>query len=214
MKKRTLISAKSLIIFLRYSFIGLFLWHAIRLMVFLIYQLGPALFLGKRKGVSLPINFSPSEKGVLTLPQIDYEYTVHIPAAEGTFTVFGLPLKYFYFDSIGILLNYFCGLLMIYLIIKMLKSALDGIFLVSINAIRLRYIALLSILLLLYNKLFVFISTAYIRDKIEFPDLEFNKFGWQSINGWQYLFLFLFLLIIAEAFRLGAQAKQENDLTI
>lgn len=214
MKKRTIISAKSLIIFLRYSLIGLFLWNVINLVVYLIYHLGPAFLLGKRKGVSLPIDFNPSAKGILTLPHTDYEYVFQIPEATGTFLAFGLPLKFFFFDSIGTVLNYGCGLLMIYLIIKMLKNAQDGTFLTSTNAIRLRYIALLNILILLYNKVFLFISTSYLRDKMVFPGIEFHDIPWHALSGWQYIFLFLFLLIIAEALRLGAQLKEENDLTI
>lgn len=214
MKNRTTISAKSLIIFLRYSFIGLFLWSILKLGVFLVYHLLPALLFGKRKGVNLPIDFTLMDKGTLLLPHTDYEYMFDIPFATGNFRAFGLPLKFFYLDSIGTILNFACGLLMIYLIIKMLKNAQDGILLVSKNAIRLRYIALLNIFLLTYNKIFLFFSTSYLIDKIEFTGLEFHDFSWTSLNGWQYIFLYLFLLIIAEAFRLGAQAKQENDLTI
>jgi len=214
MKDRGIISAKSLIIFLRYSLIGLFLWSTLKLSVFLIYHLGPAIFLGKRKGISLPIDFNPTDEGILTLPHNDYEYLFQIPEATGTFLAFGLPLKFFFIDSIGTILNYVCGLLMIYLIIKMLKNAQDGTFLISKNAIRLRYIALLNILLLLYNKVFLFISTSYLRDKIELPGIEFHDIPWHALSGWQYIFLFIFLLIIAEALRLGAQLKEENDLTI
>lgn len=214
MGKRVIISAKSLIIFLRYSLIGLFLWTALQLSTFLIYHLGPALLFGKRKGVSLPIDFSPIGKGVLALPHTDYEYLFQIPEATGTFLAFGLPLKYFYIGSIGTILNYACGLLMIYLIIKMLINAQDGTFLISKNAIRLRYIALINIFLLLYNKIYFFVTTSYLIDKLEFPGLEFNNLNWSSFYGWKYIFLYLFLLIIAEAFRLGAQLKEENDLTI
>lgn len=214
MKKRKIISAKSLITFLRYSLIGLFLWNTLKFAVFLVYQLGPALFLGKRKGVSLPIDFNPTDKGILTLTHTDYEYLFQIPEATGKFLAFGLPLRFFYIDSIGTILNYACGLIMIYLIIKMLKNAQDDTFLISKNAIRLRYIALLNILLLLYNKIFLFLSTSYLIDKIEFPGIEFHDITWHTLSGWQSIFLYLFLLIIAEAFRLGAELKQENDLTI
>ncbi len=214
MKERTIISAKSLIIFLRYSLIGLFLWTALQLSIFLIYQLGPALFFGKRKSVNLPIDFSLTDKGILTLPHTDYEYLFQIPEATGSFLAHGLPLKFFYIDSIGSILNSVSALLMIYLIIKMLKNAQDGTFLVSKNAIRLRYIALINIFLLLYNKAYFFISTSYLIDKLEFQGLEFSNLSWRSFNGWKYIFLYLFLLIIAEAFRLGAQLKKENDLTI
>lgn len=214
MKKKPIISANSLIKFLRYSLMGLFLWNIINLVVFLIYHLGPALLFGKRKGVRLPIDFTPIEKGILTLPYTDYEYVFQIPEATGTFLAFGLPLKFFFIDSLGTILNYAGGLLMIYLIIKMLKNAQDGTFLSSKNAIRLRYIALLNIFLLLYNKIYFFVTTSYLIDKLEFSGLEFRDLNWGSFNGWKFIFLYLFLLIIAEAFRLGAQLKEENDLTI
>jgi hypothetical protein len=170
--------------------------------------------MGKRKGVSLPLNFNPTEKGILNLPQTDYDYLFQIPEATGTFLAFGLPLKFFYIDSIGTILNYVCILLVIYLIIKMLKSAQAGTFLNSKNAIRLRYIALLNIVRLVYNKIFLYSSSTYLIDKIKHPDIEFHALGWNTLSGWQFIFVYLFLLIIAEAFRLGAQVKHEHDLTI
>lgn len=214
MKKRTHISAKSLIIFLRYSFIGMFLLSAFNLAYFLFIELWPALIHSKRQAVNLPIVFSHTEKGILSLPHIDYEYIFRIPQATGTFLAFGLPLKLFYIQSIGTVLKSACILLMLYLIIKMLKSAQNGTLLVAKNAIRLRHIALLSIAILLIDKIVFFVSSAYLRDKLEFPGIEFSSFNWYSIGSWKLIFLFLFLLIIAEAFRLGAQLKEENDLTI
>ncbi|WP_273566134.1 DUF2975 domain-containing protein [Maribacter halichondriae] len=214
MKNRTSISAKALIIFLRYSLIGLFLWNVFHLLLFLIYQLGPSLLFGQRKGVALPVVFKPSNSGILRLPHTDYEYMFNIPEATGTFQAFGLPLKIFYIQSIGILLYYACILLIIYLIIKMLKNAQDGTFLVQKNAIRLRYIALLLIVTLLRDKVTIIASSIYLREKIELSGLEFYDFTSYTFDNWKHIFLYLFLLIIAEAFRLGAQLKEENDLTI
>lgn len=214
MKKRTIISAKSLAIFLRFSLIGLFIWNVFHLLLFLIYHLGPSLLFGQRKGVSLPVVFKPSSKGILRLPHTDYEYMFQIPEATGTFQAFGLPLKIFYIQSVGILVYYACILLVIYLIIKMLKNAQDGNFLVIKNAIRLRYIALLLILWLLLDKVTIIASSLYLKGKIELPGLEFHEFTSYTFDNWKHIFLYLFLLIIAEAFRLGAQLKEENDLTI
>ncbi|TMM57972.1 DUF2975 domain-containing protein [Maribacter algarum] len=214
MKKRTIISAKSLMIFLRYSLIGLFIWNVLHLMVFLIFHLGPAVLFGERKGVHLPIVFSPSNEGILTLPNTDYEYMFHIPAATGTFQAYGLPLKFFYLYSISILVYFACILLITYLIIKMLKNAENGTFLVINNAIRLRYIAILCIVTLLRDKVNIIASSHYLKDKIELPGLEFYDLAPYSFQNWKHIFLYLFLLIIAEAFRIGAQLKEENDLTI
>lgn len=214
MEKRTILSAKSLIIFLRYSLIGMFLWSALNLAYFFVIQLWPALVHGKRQNVSLPIVFNQTDKGILTLPHTDYEYLFQIPQATGTFLAYGLPLKLFYIQSIGTIMYHACVLLMIYLIIKMLKNAQEGTFLVAKNAIRLRYIALLNIVLLLIDKILIVVSSSYLSDKLEFPGLEFNTINWYSFSSWKYIFLYLFLIIIAEAFRLGAQLKQENDLTI
>ncbi len=214
MKKRTIISAKSLVIFLRYSLIGMFLFYVLNLVYIFVIQFWPALVHGKRQAVSLPVVFSHTNKGILTLPQTDYEYSFDIPVATGNFSAFGLPLKLFYIQSIGTVMYHICVLLMIYLIIKMLKNAQRGTFLVAKNAIRLRYIALLNIALLFIDEIVVAVSTAYLSDKLEFPGLEFHITKWYFFSNYKLLFLFLFLLIIAEAFRLGAQLKQENDLTI
>ena len=214
MKKQTIISAKFLINFLLYSFKGLFLWYTFLLVYFFVIQLWPALVHSKRQAVNLPIIYNHIEKGILTLPQIDYEYVLHIPPASGSFLVFGLPLKFFYIQSIETVLTYAGGLLMIFLIIKMLKSAKEGTFLVAKNAIRLRYIALLNIALLVIGQISFYVSMSYFSDKLKFPGLEFSNEALRAFNGWKYIFLYLFLLIIAEVFRLGAQLKEENDLTI
>lgn len=214
MKKRSIISAKSLIIFLRYSFIGMFLLSVFNLAYFLFIQLWPALIHGKRQAVNLPVVFNHTEKGIFTLPHIDYDYIFRIPHATGTFLAYGLPLKLFYIQSIGTVLKSVCILLMLYLIIKILKSAQKGILLIVNNAIRLRYIALLSISILLIDKIVFFISSVYLSDKLEFPGIEFSTINWYSFGSWKLLFFFLFLLIVAEALRLGSQVKQENDLTI
>jgi len=137
-----------------------------------------------------------------------------IPVATGIFHAFGLPLKLFYIQSIGAVLYYVCVLLMICFIIKILKSAQEGTFLVAKNAIRLRYIALLNSAVLLCDKIIIFVSPSYLSDRLEFLGLEFSNTNWYSFSSWKYIFLFLFLPIIAEAFHLGAQLKQENDLTI
>lgn len=214
MKNRTSISAKALIIFLRYSFVGLFLWNVFHLGVFLIFHLGPALLFGERKGVNLPVVFKPSNSGILRLPHTDYEYMFHIPEATGNFQAFGLPLKIFYMYSIGGLVYFTCILLITYLIIKMLNDAQDGTLLVVKNAIRLRYISVLLMVALARDKILIMISSSYLRDKIELPGVEFYDLTSYTFDNWKLIFLYLFLLIIAEAFRLGAQLKEENDLTI
>ena len=96
----------------------------------------------------------------------------------------------------------------------MLKNAQEGTFLVAKNAIRLRYIALLNIALLLIDKILIVVSSSYLNDKLEFSGIEFSNINWYFFSSWKYIFLYLFLIIIAEAFRLGAQLKEENDLTI
>lgn len=214
MENRTSSSAKALVLFLRYSLIAFFACNVFFFVQFLIFHLGPALLFGERKGVYLPIVFKPTNQGVLTLPHTDYEYMFDIPSATGTFQAFGLPLKIFYIYSFGGIVYYACLFLITYLILKMLKNAQEGNFLVVKNAIRLRYIALLLIVSLLRDKLTIIASSFYLREKIELAGIEFYDFTSYTFDNWKYIFIFLFLLIIAEAFRLGAQLKEENDLTI
>ena len=96
----------------------------------------------------------------------------------------------------------------------MLEAAQTGNFLVTKNAIRMRHMALLFIFVFFIDKLSLLISSSFLTDKLDFPGVHFMSVNYYSFARWEYVFFYLFLLVVAEAFRIGAQLKQENDLTI
>ena len=56
--------------------------------------------------------------------------------------------------------------------------------------------------------------SSYLSEKLEYPGLEFASTNLFTFISFQSVFFFLFLWLIAEAFRIGSQLKMENDLTI
>lgn len=214
MKIRETIPAISLIKFLLIALRIIFLWTVLMGALFFINQIIPAMIGDENPNISLPIVFKTTDVGNLTMPNTDNAYGFNIYSATGVIVTNGLPKKILYIASIAVILNIACVLFMINLICKMLENAQEGNFLVRKNAIRLRYIGLLSIVLLVLDKTFTIISSSYLSDKLEFQGLEFNNFNYYSYAQWMHIFFYLFLIIIAEALRLGAQSKEENDLTI
>ena len=101
---------------------------------------------------------------------------------------------------------------------KVLKSALKaakkGGFLIIENAIRLRKIALLGIVMYFFESLATFVASNYLSDKLQFEGLEFTSINSYLFFDIQTVIYSLFLLVISEAFRMGALLKQEVDLTI
>jgi hypothetical protein len=152
-------SAKSLIKFLLIALRILFLWTILQGALFCINQIIPAMMEDKNPIISLPIVFKTIEKGNLTMANNEEAYWFDIYSATGVIVTNGLPKKVLYIASIGVVMNIVCVLLMISLICKMLENAREGNFLVVKNAIRLRYIGLLSIVLLLIEKAFTILSS-------------------------------------------------------
>lgn len=214
MKTRSLTSAKSLITFLLIALRILFLWYILQTALFFTNQIIPAMMDDKNPHISLPIVFKTTDNGHITLAGVEKSDWFTIYSATGIVVTNGLPARVLYLASLGFILSIACSLFMIHLICKMLENARQGNFLVIKNAIRLRHIALLGIALILIDKAFTIISSSYLSDKLAFPGLEFNSFNYYSYAYWKYIFIYIFLIIIAEAFRLGAQLKEENDLTI
>jgi len=125
-----------------------------------------------------------------------------------------LPKGFLLAHSSISLLSYFGVLFSLRWTIKILEAAKQGEFLIIEIAIRLRWIALLGIGCIFFDRLATIFASSYLYDKLEYPGLEFTNINFFSFLTLQSVFSFLFLWVIAEAFRIGSQMKQENDLTI
>jgi hypothetical protein len=83
------------------------------------------------------------------------------------------------------------------------------------NVVRLRWIALLNIGAFLSTRFSSIFTSNYLASKIQLVGIHFENLNLQMIFGNADIIIFnLFLLIIAEVFRVGAAMKNEQDLTI
>ena len=160
------------------------------------------------------VMFSLDQDGIVNIPNHMIETTFNIKNAMGIIGVDQLPKSFLLGYSSISMLAYFCILFSLRLTIKILEAAKLGDFLIIKNAIRLRWIALLGIGCIFFDRLAAILASSYLYDKLEYPGLEFTHINFFTFITLQSVFSFLFLWVIAEAFRIGSQLKQENDLTI
>lgn len=208
---------KSLINFLLIAFRGIFFLGALVLIIGSLISV-VSLFTNATASpiTNLPISFSLTGHGSILTSNTDMA-TFAMPYAKGYIITEDLPKTAFILSFIGSLLPMLCTLFIIKYICRILESAKTGQFLIDENAIRLRWIALLSIVVCVIESLRILFSSLYLSDKLEFSGIQFFDSPFRSILfliRWEYILASLFLLVIAEAFRIGAQLKQENDLTI
>lgn len=216
MKAQNKLNGKSLINFLLIAFRGIFFLFTFVLIigsligVISLFANVPAL------SIELPISFSLSGNGSILAKNTDMA-TFVIPYAKGSILTEDLPKTALILFFIGSLLHLLCTLFIIKYICRILEAAYTGQFLIDENAIRLRWIAILSIVACLIEAFHTLFSSLYLSDKLEFSGIQFFDSPFRSIlflTRWEYILASLFLLVIAEAFRIGAQLKHENDMTI
>lgn len=164
--------------------------------------------------MAFPVIFKLQSEGILNIPDITSEANFYILHTRGLLVSDTIPKDFLGLFSILQLLMISSILLIFRLTIRILDTALLGRFLMLVNAIRLRHIALLGIVYFILEHLMTLISAHYFSDKLEYSNVSFTElhlFSWFNLN---VLLTSLFLLVIAEAFRIGARLKEENDLTI
>lgn len=107
------------------------------------------------------------------------------------------------------------GLQAIRLSIQILESVKFKKFFLSENAVRLKWIALLNIGAFLSTRLNYIFTSNYLANKIELTGIYFENLTLNMIFANTDIVIFnLFLLIIAQVFKVGAEMKNEQDLTI
>ena len=94
-------------------------------------------------------------------------------------------------------------LLSIRLTIAILKSVKNQAFLLVENAIRLRWIALLTIAIFLSDKLNTVLTSTFLAGKLQLESVQFTGSNWLVLNHFETIFMSLFLLVIAEVFRVA-----------
>lgn len=163
---------------------------------------------------NFPVMFSPIDEGIFKVPSESEVGKFMMKDAMGFVSSDSIPKGFLALYSLVILSMNICILLSMRQVIRILESAKMGGFLVAENAVRLRWIALLGLIILFLDRFATVTSASYFSDKLEITGLEFTWFNFFTLMEFDTLFASLFLLVIAEAFRVGALLKQENDLTI
>jgi len=160
------------------------------------------------------VMFEVGKEGILQLSEHGKPIEFKMPVASGWIHAKGLPKGFDISYSLLRLLSVICILFSIRFTIKILETAEKGSFFVVENALRLRGIAILGFGILFFVRMSSLFSSFYLKDKLEFPGIVFTNFYSFTFVDFLLLLHFLFLLMIAEAFRKGALMKDENDLTI
>ena len=109
-----------------------------------------------------------------------------------------------------------CGAVMfsIKFALQILNEVKSGAFLLVENTLRFRWIVLLNVFAFLVYKLSGIINSYYFSQRIageEGLSFGINRLSFEGVGA---IFWAIFLIIIAEVFRIGAAIKAENDLTI
>lgn len=191
--------------------IGFFLL-AFSLLIWVVYNIFIFLTDSPTTHMDFPVMFSLSEQGIVNLdtngPSKFYMQAMGIIRADD------LPKGFLALYSTVTLFANLSILLAMRQVLLILESARTGTFLIIENAIRLRWIALLGISIFLLERIGLFVSAYFFSDKLQVLGLEFTSVNFFSFFYFETIFYALFLLVIAEAFRIGAQLKKEADLTI
>ena len=164
--------------------------------------------------VLLPVFFSPANNSSLLNLGGDGQTNLKIMWALGAVSAKALPTGYDFTFFLATVLASCCFLISIRLIISILDTVESGNFLIVKNAIRLRWIALFGITTIFVQKIKMVISNIYLSDQMDLIDLKTtsNFFSFSILS--EAVFGYLFLLVLAEVFRVGAMLKEESELTI
>lgn len=213
MKTSGKITSTTLISFLANLFrIGFFLL-SFSLSIWVIYTIFIFLTNSPTTHMDFPVLFSLAEEGIWNNTTTN-ESSKFYMQAMGMVRAQDLPKGFLILYSMVTLLATVCILFSMRQVLLILESAKTGAFLVVENALRLRWIALLGIATFLLERIGVLISASYFSDKLQVSGLEFSSVNFFSFFYFETIFYALFLLVIAEVFRIGAQLKEEADLTI
>jgi hypothetical protein len=212
------ISGKGLIKFLIFAFRAFYyiLWFSLVVVVIIEFISLRKIF--EPTGFPLPIDFtvffSLNEELGITAWDTDGNSNFAINYAMGSVKLSYVPNGFIALFCLMAFLLFILGIFSIRLIIRILKTVKDKSFLLIENALRLRWIALLGIAIFIVDKTFSFVIANYLSTHIEYSGIKFTGINPYFILNFETVLNSLFLLVIAEVFRIGAKLKEEQDLTI
>lgn len=192
---------------------GLFLSGA-TLIFYIIFGAFELLIGGSNFMKDFPVVFSFNENGVILFPEQPSVGKFDMDHAIGKITVENLPKHFIASFGLLRLIQLICVFISMNLTVNILKAAKRGDFFIKENALRLRKIGLLGIILYLLEFSATIFSSHYFSDKLQFSGLEFEAINRYTFFDAQTIFFSLFLLVISEAFRIGAELQEDVDLSI
>ncbi len=218
MDSQKTISNKGLIKFLIIVFKAFYyiLWFCIVVIVVMEFVSLRKIF--DPAGFPIPIDFtvyfSLSEELGVTTWDIDGSSSFSINYAMGSIKLSFIPNQFMALFCLMALTLFILMLFSLRLIIKILKTVKNNSFLLLENVLRLRWIALLGIAILFVDKIMSYTIANYLSRHIEYSGIKFTGINTYIIQNIESVFSSLFLLVIAEVFRIGAKLKEEQALTI
>jgi hypothetical protein len=161
--------------------------------------------------LTFPIHFELTETGVLHVSEtVDREVTIR--RAEGRLKFqdripFGLRAYNYGAYLAAILLTLF----ILYMLRRMLSSLRGGSPFIRVNGKRLRWIGAAVIGLGLAKAAFTIPANLFLTARLDIPGIHPKYLV--GIDG-EYILIGLLILVLAEIFRVGAEMREEQELTV
>jgi DUF2975 family protein len=159
---------------------------------------------------SLPITFEVKQEKRENDPKLEGLQFVGINSAQGQINIKSHTAAILFYSYFAILFIY--SFTVLYQLRKFSQSLAIKQPFIKDNARRLRIVAGAMIVCELLQGVVCLCSNAYINSLSEFQHFEIT-FNTNSFSL-EVVFFGFILIVIAEAFRCGAELKQENDLTV
>lgn len=193
------------------TFRAIFFMGALSLMIWTVYSVFVFITGSPSTHMAFPVIFELQREGIISIGE---SANFDLLQGKGLIVSDSIPKGFLGIFSILELLMVICVLLIFKLTIRILDSAYLGKFMVVANANRLKNIAFLGMAYFVLENFRTLFSSHYFSDKLESVNVDFTEIHFLSWFSLESLLISLFLLVIAETFRVGALLKKENDLTI
>jgi hypothetical protein len=189
---------------------------SIALMVlFLVVMLVSGVYPLNALGFNFPVYFDMIQSNGVAMWSDQTTTPVKMTNVMGSIWLSDIPNVLLVVSSFFSILVIGFGIQSIRLSIRILESVKFRKFFLIENAVRLRWIALFNIAAFLFVRMNSIFTSNYLGSRMELVGIEFENINLHMLFGNVDIVIFnLFLLIIAEVFRVGAEMKNEQDLTI
>lgn len=218
MKNLAFFSRNSIINLLSLVFSFLFIIALLNALFFFIHTISYLTDINEMVELKTPFSFQvylidSAREGLINWTQNE-EASFQMISQVGKIQTRRAPGSFLAFNNFLFLLMSILALFSFKLAIRILHDVKSGAFLLAENTDRFRWIILLNVLAFIIYRVSVIFTTYYFNQKIFAEEPLSLGLNLLSFEGFGVIFWGLFLIVIAEVFRIGALVKTENDLTI